>query len=218
MFYNFMSNRERANKRGNKPFNSEGLICKLTTDACVALIVMFGIHGVPVIQNVNAQVAAEKIEIFKFEEVKKPNPNNITPRKWNWEIELTPIQSKSRFRIVQQTNGKKGLEPEFTRILFSESELQKSSGDVIHFKLYSGDENPTLNMNKKGNVGLGVSFSRVGGGFGTSSWIVLPGRIVKSEVPQQGYLTNAALLLLSIDTRDSMGNDYKTDLRLEQSK
>ena len=58
------------------------------------------------------------------------------------------------------------MEPEFTKTLFSESDLQKSRGDLIHFKLHSGDENPTVNLNKKGNVGLGTSFSRVSGGFG----------------------------------------------------
>ena len=85
-------------------------------------------------------------------------------------------------------------------------------------RLHTGDENPTVDMNKKGNVGLGVSFARVGGGYGASNWIVMPGRIVKSRLSKQDYLGNGELLLVSFETIDSSGNEYRTQLKFEESK
>jgi hypothetical protein len=94
----------------------------------------------------------------------------------------------------------------------------KKPRDIVHFKLHTGDENPTVNMNKKGNIGLGVSFSRVGGGYGSSSWIVLPGKIVKSAVREQRFLTKGELILFSFETVDSVGNKFTTDLKLAESR
>ncbi len=184
----------------------------------VTVLIMLGVHGISLAQNSNSKVVAEKLEMFNFEEVKATNPNQITPRKWNWEIKLSPEQSKRRFQIVQETVGKNGPESTFSQVLFTEKDLQKSLGDIVHFKLHTGDENPTVNMNNKGNVGLGVSFSRVAGGYGSSSWIVLPGKIVKSAVHEQRFLTKGELILISFETVDSVGNKYMTDLKLAESR
>jgi len=184
----------------------------------VILLAAFGIQNICRAQNANSKVATEKFEIFNFEEVKKPDPNHITPRKWNWEIKLSPVQSQRRFRIVQHTAANKGPRSEADTVLFAEKDLQKTPGDIIHFRLHTGDENPTLDMNKKGNIGLGVSFARVGGGYGASSWIVMPGKIVKSQLSKQDYLKNGELPLVSIETIDSSGNEYRTELKLEESK
>jgi len=184
----------------------------------VILLAAFGIQNICRAQNANSKVATEKFEIFNFEEVKKPDPNHITPRKWNWEIKLSPVQSQRRFRIVQHTAANKGPRSEADTVLFGEKDLQKTPGDIIHFRLHTGDENPTLDMNKKGNIGLGVSFARVGGGYGASSWIVMPGKIVKSQLSKQDYLKNGELPLVSIETIDSSGNEYRTELKLEESK
>jgi hypothetical protein len=184
----------------------------------VTVLTMLGMYGISLAQNSNSKVAAEKLEMFNFEEVKATNPNQITPRKWNWEIKLSPEQSKRPFQIAQETVGKNGQESTFSQVLFTEKDLQKNPGDIVHFKLHTGDENPTVNMNKKGNVGLGVSFSRVGGGYGSSSWIVLPGNIVKSAVREQGFLAKGELILISFETVDSVGNKYTTDLKLAESR
>jgi len=183
-----------------------------------ALLAAFGIQSICQAQNANSKAATEKFEIFNFEEVKKPDPNHITPRKWNWEIKLSPSQSQRRFRIVQRTVVKKGAASDTDKVLFTEKDLQKNAGDIIHFRLHTGDENPTGDMNKKGNVGLGVSFARVGGGYGASNWIVMPGRIVKSQLSKQDYLENGELLLVSFETIDSSGNEYRTQLKFEESK
>jgi hypothetical protein len=184
----------------------------------VTILTMLWVHGVSLAQNSNSKVVAEKLEMFNFEEVIAANPNQITPRKWNWEIKLSPEQSKRRFQIVQETIGKNGPASAFRQVLFTEKDLQKNLGDIVHFKLHTGDENPTVNMNKKGNVGLGVSFSRVGGGYGSSSWIVLPGKIVKSAVREQGLLAKGELILISFESVDSVGNKYTTDLKLAESR
>jgi hypothetical protein len=184
----------------------------------IAILGILGAIGPFIPGHISAQAASDRIELFKFEEVKHPNPDAVIPRKWNWEIRLTPEQSRNRFRIAEQTRGNNGVEPEFTQTIFGETDLQKNLGDIIHFKLYSGDDNPSFNHNKKGNVGLGISFSRVSGGFGSSNWIVLPGRIVKSDVSNQNSLKNSRLVLVSIDTMDSNGNAHTTDLLLEQSR
>jgi hypothetical protein len=165
-----------------------------------------------------AQEKTESVAIFKFETMRNPSSESPTLRKWNWEIKLPPTLGKRRFRIAQETRGTKGRASEYSMILFNETELQKNSEDIIHFKLHSGDENPTRNMNKAGNVGLGISFSRVGGGFGASNWIVLPGPIVRSEAHKQAIWQNGELVLLSIDSKDALGNSFQTVLKLEESK
>ena len=184
----------------------------------VTVLTIFAMHNIALAQNSNSNVAAEKLEMFNFEEVKDSKPNQIIPRKWNWEIKLSPEQSNRRFQIVQETVGKKGLESEFSHALFTEKDLHKNSGDIIYFRLHTGDENPTINMGKKGNVGLGVSFSRAGGGYGSSSWIVLPGKILKSAVGGQRFLTKGELILISFETVDAAGNKYTTDLKLAESR
>lgn len=182
------------------------------------LLAAFGIQSICRAQNANSKAATEKPEIFNFEEVKKPDPSRVIPRKWNWEIKLSPAQSQRRFRIVQRTAAKKDPRSETAEVLFAEKDLQKNPGDIIHFRLHTGDEHPTLDMNKKGNIGLGVSFARAGGGYGASSWIVMPGKIVKSQLSEQGYLKNGELPLVIIETVDSSGNEYRTELKLEESK
>jgi len=184
----------------------------------VVLLGVFGIQSTCRAENANYKAATEKFEIFNFEEVKKPDPNHIIPRKWNWEIKLSPSQSQRRFRIVQHTAAKRGSGSDTDKVLFTEKDLQKSEGDIIHFRLHTGDENPAVDMNKKGNIGLGVSFARVGGGYGASNWIVMPGRILKSQLGKYDYLENGELLLVSFETIDSAGNEYRTQLKLEESK
>jgi len=187
--------------------------------AClVALLATFEIHGLGQAQTVKPEAATEKFEIFKFEEVQRPDPNQIVPRKWNWEIRLSPSQSQRGFRISQHTVAEKASGSNIDKVLFDAKDLQKNPGDVIHFRLHTGDDNPSLDMNKKGNIGLGVSFARVGGGYGASGWIVMPGRIVRSQIIKQDYLKNGGLPLVSIETVDALGSEYRTELRLEENK
>jgi hypothetical protein len=173
----------------------------------VVVFTIVEMRGLSLAQDASAQVPAAKPELFNFVEVENPKPHQITTRKWNWQIKLSPEQSRHRFQIVQETIGQHGRESAFSQVVFSEKALQKSPGDIIHFNLYTGDENPVLNMNKKGNVGLGVSFSRVAGGYGSSNWIVLPGKILNSEVRKQGYFADGELILGSFETVDSNGNN-----------
>jgi hypothetical protein len=179
------------------------------------LLTIFGIRSISLAQDSNS---TEKLDLFKFEEIRGSKPDQIVPRKWNWEIKLSPEQSNRRFQIIQETVGKKGLESEFSHALFTDKDLHKNTGDIIYFRLHTGDEKPTINMGKKGNVGLGVSFSRAGGGYGSSSWILLPGKILKSEVSDQRFLTKGELILISFETVDAGGNKYTTDLKLAESR
>jgi hypothetical protein len=183
-----------------------------------ALLATAGIQHEGRAQNPDSRAPTGKVEMFKFEQVEHPDPNAVTPRKWNWEVQLSAAQSQSHFRIVQHTVGKKGSGPGTDDVLFDEKALQKSSGDIIHFRLHTGDDHPTLDMNKKGNIGLGVSFARVGGGYGSSNWIVMPGKIVQSHVSKQDYFTNGLLPLVSFETVDALGNEFRTEVRLEASK
>jgi hypothetical protein len=194
-------------------------LCRCSALKCfvwmMTLLTMFGLRDIARAQGANS---AEKLEMFKFEEVKDSKPDQIVPRKWNWEIKLSPEQSQRRFQIVQETLGKKGLESEFSQAIFTEKDLHKNPGDIIYVKLHTGDEKPTINMGKKGNVGLGVSFARAAGGYGSSSWIVLPGKILKSAVREQRLLTNGELILISFETVDAAGNQHTTDVKLAESR
>jgi hypothetical protein len=193
----------------------------MTAKPFVCLSALLATAGIPHLcraQNTDSGAPMGKVEMFRFEQVEHPDPNAVTPRKWNWEVRLSAAQSKGRFRIVQHTVGKKDSGPGTDNVLFEEKDLQKSSGDIIHFRLHSGDDHPTLDMNKKGNVGLGVSFTRVGGGYGSSNWIVMPGKIVQSHVTKQDHFTSGVLPLISFETIDGLGNGYRTEVRLEASK
>jgi hypothetical protein len=193
----------------------------MTAKPFVCLSALLATAGVPHVchaQNPDSGGPTGKVEIYKFEQVEHPDPNAVTPRKWNWEVQLSAAQSRKRFRIVQHTVGKKDTGPGTDNVLFEEKDLQKSSGDIIHFRLHTGDDHPTLDMNKKGNVGLGMSFARVGGGYGSSNWIVMPGRIVQSRVSKQDYFTSGVLPLVSFETIDALGNEYRTEVRLEVSQ
>ena len=179
--------------------------------ACLGLLAMLATAGGAVAQQARLETGG----IVRFEEVAKPIANDPSSRKWNWEVQLSPAQSAGRFRIMQETRGSGGPEREYSLPVFTENELQRSAGDPIHFMLRTGDENPTPNLNKQGNVGLGASFTRVGGGFAASSWIVLPGRIVRSEPSRRGRLRNGRLPLLAVETQDPAGRAHHTELLLE---
>jgi hypothetical protein len=47
----------------------------------VMVLSMLGMHGISLAQNSNSKAAAEKLEMFNFEEVKATNRNQITPRR-----------------------------------------------------------------------------------------------------------------------------------------
>jgi len=96
------------------------------------------------------------------------NPQPIAPRKWNWEVKLDTNSSKQhRYQLVQDTEllPRPGQQPgrRTIRVLIETASIVANQRGNIHFKIHTGDEKPTPNMNGE-NVGLGLSFSGIGRG------------------------------------------------------
>jgi hypothetical protein len=150
-----------------------------------------------------------------------PNPQPITPRKWNWEVKLDKNSSKQhRYQLVQKTESlpRQGQQPgkRTTRILIDTASIVASQRGAIHFKIHTGDERPAPNMNGE-NIGLGLSFSGIGTGKGASNWIVLPGtKILDVSVFEKGSLQGGVIKFLEFQSQTSNGEKYGSTVSLKQ--
>src|ERR1041385_1284152 len=86
-----------------------------------------------------------------------PNPREIQPRMYNWEVRLSAADSrKGPYEIVQLTRALtaagKAPPPEMN-VLVDAGMIVANQDGVIPFKLRVGDREPTRNMGRQGNIG-----------------------------------------------------------------
>jgi len=152
----------------------------------------------------------------------EPNPQEIKPKSYNWEITLTKSDSQSGvYEIVQITRptstNSKGVGP-VESVLVESKMISANSDGVVDFNLYVGDKTPKENMGRRGHVGEPIIFSGRGTGKGASSWIVLPGSTIGQVVPttKGTRLSNGSLGLLRFTVSDDRGEQFQVDVVLRR--
>ena len=151
-----------------------------------------------------------------------PNPKEIKPRMYNWEVRLNAADSRNGpYEIVQITKpfnaGTKARKTE-TDILVDAGMIVADQDGIIPFRLYIGDKEPSRNMNGPGNIGQPVVFSGKGTGKGASSWIVLPGARVDRVTPSSKGtpLSNGRLSLIQYIVTNDRGEKFQADVVLRR--
>jgi hypothetical protein len=157
----------------------------------------------------------------------EPNPKEIKPKMYNWEIKLNAEDSTNgTYEIVQitrrldtnrgnlsMTNVLIGLSP------MSHSEIIVPNRDgMIDFNLYVGEKEPRQNMNAPGNIGQPLIFSGKGTGKGASDWIVLPGSKVDQVTPSPKgtQLSDGRLTIIQYDVTAASGERFQSDVILRR--
>src|SRR5215831_13322451 len=115
-----------------------------------------------------------------------PNPQEISPKVYNWEIKLNSIDSRTgSYEIVQITKPLRA-EPnahDSASVLIDSQMIVLNTDGIINFRLYIGEKQPKPNMPGPGSMGEPIIFSGRGTGKGESNWIYLPGSKVDSVIP-----------------------------------
>src|SRR5215831_17720816 len=119
----------------------------------------------------------------------EPNPQEITPKLYNWEIQLSSIDSRTfSYEIVQITKPVKAqpnARESAPNVLIDNRVIVPNQDGFIRFKLYIGEKQPKQNMPGPGSMGEPIIFSGKGTGKGQSNWIYLPGSKVDRVVPSE---------------------------------
>jgi hypothetical protein len=151
-----------------------------------------------------------------------PNPREIKPRMYNWEVRLNAADSRNGpYEIVQITRPLTAA----TKVRKTETEILVDAGmivgnqdGIIPFRLHVGDKEPSKNMNGPGNIGQPIVFSGKGTGKGASSWIVLPGARVDRVTPsgKGTRLSNGRLSLIQYIVTNDRGEKFQADVVLRR--
>lgn len=160
----------------------------------------------------SADLGKQALGIINYSELSPPSPFSKA-----WDVRLQATE-KQRFQIVRLTSKKDSLQgtPSESKVVFTSKDLQKNPGDQMYFRISLSSEAPTQNMNGPSQMGMGLSFSRIGGGYGTSNWIVFPGtKLISIQPNKSGNIKDDRLLFLTIESEDSMGKQYRTNLELQ---
>jgi hypothetical protein len=151
-----------------------------------------------------------------------PNPREIQPRMYNWEVRLSAADSrKGPYEIVQLTRALtaagKAPQPEMS-VLVDAGMIVANQDGVIPFELRVGDKEPTRNMGRQGNIGQPVVFSGKGTGKGASGWIVLPGTRVERVTPSSKgtRLSNGRLEFIQFIVTNDRGEKFQADVVLRR--
>jgi hypothetical protein len=151
----------------------------------------------------------------------EPNPQEIKPKMYNWEVSLNKSDSQSVYEIVQITSPKstnsKGLDPAQTVLV--ESRMIASNQDgVVDFNVYVGNKAPKENMGRRGHAGEPIIFSGRGTGRGESNWIILPGSKVEQVVPatKGTRLSDGRLDLIQFAVTNDRGEQFQVDVVLRR--
>jgi hypothetical protein len=154
--------------------------------------------------------------------VYEPNPREIKPKMYNWEIRLNQADSHAgTYEIVQITRPGKtigktaGVVP---HVLVESTVIKPGQDGAIHFNLYVGDKTPKENMGARGNSGEPIIFSGIGTGTSASSWIVFPGAKIERVVPSpaDARLVDGTLRLIQYIVSDDRQEQFQTDLILRR--
>src|SRR5215831_19062893 len=151
-----------------------------------------------------------------------PNPQEITPKVYNWEIKLNSIDSRTgSYEIIQIT---KPLRTEPTgrdsapSVLIDNQMIVPNHEGIIDFKLYIGEKQPKPNMPGPGSMGEPIIFSGRGTGKGESNWIYLPGSKVDSVIPSEKgtKMSDGKLNLIQFIVTKADGEKFQTDVVLRR--
>jgi len=158
-----------------------------------------------------------------IEYVYERNPQEITPKMYNWEVKLNEADSRNgTYEIVQITKSIKA-DPKAgaatVPIVLVESKMIVPNQDgIIDFKLYVGDKEPKQNMGRRGNIGQPFIFSGRGTGKAESTWIVLPGTKTDRVVPSAKgtQLSDGRLSLVQFIITNDGGEKFQVDVILRR--
>lgn len=157
----------------------------------------------------------------------EPNPQEIEPKMFNWEIMLNAADSTNgTYQIIQiskplNENARAGETK--TKVLIDqdmdrEPTIARDRRGLIHFMLHIGDKEPTQNMNGPGQIGLPIIFSGKGTGKAQSSWIVLPGRRLDHVAPsgKGTQMSGGQLRLIQFTVVNTGGEKFQTEVILRR--
>jgi hypothetical protein len=171
---------------------------------------------VSVLARPHAQADVSGIVSYLYE----PNPSEIKPKMYNWEITLNQADSHNgAYEIIQMTRptGATAKAADVVPQVLVESKVITPGQDgVVRFNLYVGDKTPKENMGRRGHSGQPIIFSGIGTGSSASSWIVFPGARIERAVPSpRGTpLVNGKLSLIQFIVKDDRGEQFQTDVIL----
>jgi hypothetical protein len=150
------------------------------------------------------------------------NPQEITPKVYNWEIKLNSIDSRTgSYEIIQIT---KPLRAEPTArdsapsVLIDNQMIVPNHEGIIDFKLYIGEKQPKPNMPGPGSMGEPIIFSGRGTGKGESNWIYLSGSKVDTVIPsvKGTRMSDGKLNLIHFIVTKANGEKFQTDVILRR--
>jgi hypothetical protein len=166
----------------------------------------------------SAQTDASGIVSYRYE----PNPSEIKPKMYNWEISLNQSDSRTgTYELVQMTRpikqDAKAVDV-VPQVLVESKVITPNQDGVIHFNLYVGDKAPKENMGRRGHSGQPIIFSGIGTGSSASSWIVFPGAKIERVVPSPkgSLLLNGTLSLIQFIVSDDRGERSQTEVVLRR--
>lgn len=150
-----------------------------------------------------------------------PNPKEIKPKMYNWEIRLNQSDSgNGTYEIAQITRPTKGATTaaNTTDVLVESKIIVPNQDGIIDFKLYVGEKEPKQNMGRRGYVGHPIIFSGIGTANAQSSWIVLPGATVDQVVPsgKGTRLSNGILSLIQFTVTNAAGEKFQANVILRR--
>lgn len=162
-----------------------------------------------------------------IEYVFEPNPQEVKPKMYNWEIRFNAADSTNgTYEIVQITRplningGNRGT----TNILIGVSPMSHkemivpNEHGIIDFNLYVGEKEPKQNMNEPGNIGQPIIFSGKGTGKAGSDWIVLPGSKVDKVTPsgKGTRVSDGSLSIIQFIVTNDAGQKFQADVMLRR--
>ena len=149
----------------------------------------------------------------------EPNPHEIKPKMYNWEIKLNQADSRDAgYEIVQITKPVVKGGDTTPSILVESRMITPNQEGIIDFNLYVGDKEPKQNMGRRGNFGQPIIFSGRGTGKGASSWIILPGAKTNQVAPsgKGTRLSDGELSLIRFIVSNDRGEQFQADVVLRR--
>src|SRR5262249_40036153 len=90
------------------------------------------------------------------EYVFNPNPQEITPKAYNWKIKLTSIKSRTgsyeTFQITKPLRAQPNGRDSTSSVLIDGQMIVPNQAGLIDFKLYIGEKQPKPNMPGPGSM------------------------------------------------------------------
>ena len=166
----------------------------------------------------SAQTEVSGIVSYLYE----PNPMEIKPKMYNWEVRLNQADSHTgAYEIIQLTRptGAIGKAADAVPQVLVESKMIRPNRDgVVDFNVYVGDRTPKENMGRQGHSSQPIIFSGIGTGTGASSWVVFPGAKIGRVVPSRRgtRLLDGKLSLIQFIVTDDRGEQFQTDVVLRR--